>query len=129
MLGKVTEVDSDQPKGAITAQNPPAQSQVDAGSLVDVSVSNGKAKVPTVVGASEAQARSELINAGFEVNVTAQEDGTVPAGQVLAQSPKAGTSAVKGTLVTITVAKAPPAPTPTPTPSGTTAPLPSPSVT
>ena len=131
VLGKVTEVDSDQPKGAITAQNPPAQSQVDAGSLVDVSVSNGKAKVPTVVGASEAQARSELINAGFEVNVTAQEDGTVPAGQVLAQSPKAGTSAVKGTLVTITVAKAPPAPTPTPTPtpSGTTAPLPSPSVT
>ena len=69
-------------------------------------------------GESEAQAKSDLVNAGFEVNVTQQEDGSKPVGTVLAQSPKGGTSAVKGTLVTITVAKAPPiTPTPTPTPT------------
>jgi eukaryotic-like serine/threonine-protein kinase len=117
-LGKVTQVASDQPAGAVVAQGTPAQTQVDAGTPVDISVSDGKTKVPDVTGQSEAQAKSDLANAGFNVNVVTQEDGSVPAGQVLAQSPKAGTSAVKGTLVTITVAKAPPVtPTPTPTPT------------
>ena len=93
-------------------------------------MSNGKAKVPDVVGSSEAQARSDLINAGFDVNVVQQETDAQPEGTVLAQSPKAGSSVVRGTLVTITVAKAPPPPprprrppprrpTPTPTPSTT----------
>jgi serine/threonine-protein kinase len=127
-LGKVTQVASDQPAGVVVAQGTPAQSQVDAGTPIDISVSDGKTKVPDVTHQSEAQAKSDLANAGFNVNVITQEDGTVPAGQVLAQSPKAGTSAVKGTLVTITVAKAPPPPTPTPTPTPTP-PLPSPSVT
>jgi len=123
-LGKVTQVSSDQPAGVVVAQGTPAQTQVDAGTPVDISVSDGKTKVPTVTGESEAQAKSDLANAGFNVNVVTQEDGTVPAGQVLAQSPKGGASAVKGTLVTITVAKAPPTPTPTPT-----TPTPTPTVT
>ena len=127
-LGKVTQVKSDQPAGVVVAQSLPFQSTVDAGTPVDISVSDGKTTVPNVVGSSEAQARSDLINAGFQPNVVTQEDGTVPAGQVLAQSPKAGTSAVKGTLVTITVSTAPPTPTatPTPTPTATT---PSPTAT
>ena len=118
-LGKVTQVQSDQPAGVVVAQSVPFQSTVDAGSPVDISVSDGKTLVPNVVGSSEAQARSDLINAGFVPNVVTQQDGTVPPGQVLAQSPKAGTTAVKGTLVTITVATAPPSPTPTPTPTPT----------
>ncbi len=125
-LGKVTQVKSDQPGGVVVAQSLPFQSTVDAGTPVDISVSDGKTTVPNVVGESEAQARSDLTNAGFETNVVQQEDGTVPPGQVLAQSPKAGASAVKGTLVTITVATAPASPTPTattPTPT-TTAPTP-----
>jgi eukaryotic-like serine/threonine-protein kinase len=117
-LGRVTQVDSDQPVGAVVAQGTPNGTMVAAGTPIDISVSNGKVKVPSVTGESEAQAKSDLVNAGFEVNVTQQEDGTKPAGTVLAQSPKGGTSAVKGTLVTITVAKAPPiTPTPTPTPT------------
>ena len=124
-LGKVTQVKSDQPAGVVVAQSVPFQTTVDAGTPVDISVSDGKTTVPNVVGESEAQARSDLTNAGFETNVVQQQDGTVPPGQVLAQSPKAGASAVKGTLVTITVATAPPAtqtptPTPTPTPATTT---------
>jgi len=117
-LGRVTQVDSDQPVGAVVAQGTPNGTMVAAGTPIDISVSNGKVKVPSVTGESEAQAKSDLVNAGFEVNVTQQEDGSKPVGTVLAQSPKGGTSAVKGTLVTITVAKAPPiTPTPTPTPT------------
>ncbi len=119
-LGKVDQVDSDQPQGVVVGQSPGSQETVDAGTPVDIQVSNGKAKVPDVVGSSEAQARSDLINAGFDINVVQQETSAQPEGTVLAQSPKAGTSAVRGTLVTITVAKAPPPPSPTPTPDPTT---------
>jgi beta-lactam-binding protein with PASTA domain/predicted Ser/Thr protein kinase len=128
-LGKVTPVPSDQPAGAVVAQSQPVGTLVDTGSAIDISVSDGKVTVPNVVGSSEAQAKSDLANAGFTVNVVTQEDGTVPVGQVLAQSPKAGTSAVKGTLVTITVAKAPPSPTPTPTPTPTSTPTTTPTTT
>ena len=123
-LGKVTQIDSDQPAGVVVAQGKPAQTQVDAGTPVDISVSSGKVAVPDVSGESEAQARSDLTNAGFEVNVVTQQDGTVKAGTVLAQSPKGGTTAIKGTLVTITVATAPPTPTPTPTSTATPTPTP-----
>jgi serine/threonine-protein kinase len=122
-LGTVKQVDSGQPLGFVVAQNPAAGATVDAGTAVAISVSNGKSKVPDVVGESEAQAKSDLINAGFDVNVTTQVTDSKPEGTVLAQSPKAGASAVKGTLVTITVAKAPP-PTPTPTPTPTATPTP-----
>ncbi len=115
-LGSVAETDSDQPQGSVLKQSPSAGSNVDAGSRVGITVSNGKVKVPSVVGKSEAQAKSDLANAGFQVNVTTQESSETP-GTVLAQSPEGGQTAVKGTLVTITVAVSQPTPTPTPTPT------------
>ena len=110
-LGTVTPKDSDQPEGYVLDQQPKAQTQVDVGSLVNITVSSGKVAVPDVKGKSEAQARSDLTNAGFEVNVVNQEDGTVDPGTVLAQSPQPGTKAKKGSQVTITVATSPPPPT------------------
>ncbi len=127
-LGTVDQIDSDQPQGVVVEQDPAAQTTVDAGSLVNIKVSNGKTTVPDVVGQSEAQARSDLANAGFDVNVVEQESNAASPGTVLAQSPKGGTTAVKGTLVTNTVAKAPPPP-PTTAPPSTTPPAPSPSAT
>ena len=124
-LGSVTQVDSDAPQGSVVSQTPAPNTSVDAGSRVNITVSNGKVPVPGVVGSTEAQAKSDLANAGFQVNVTTQQDGTVSPGIVLAQSPRAGQPAVKGTLVTITVATAPaPTPTPTPTPPPTPTPAP-----
>lgn len=90
VLGKVTQVDSDQPAGAVIAQSVPAATLVDAGTAIDISVSNGQVKVPDVTGESEAQARSDLTNAGFDPNVVKQQDGSVSPGTVLAQSPKGG---------------------------------------
>ena len=117
-LGKVDETDSDKPQGVVVGQSLSPQETVDAGTPVDIQISNGQAKVPDVVDSSEAQARSDLINAGFDVQVVQQETASKPEGTVLAQSPKPGSSAIRGTLVTITVAKAPPPP-PTPTPEPT----------
>ena len=67
------------------------------------------------------QAKADLGNAGFQVDVIQQEDGSVGEGTVLAQSPTAGTLLAVGKTVTITVAKAPPptaARRPTPTSTG-----------
>ena len=113
----------------MTKQSPTFNTSVDAGTLVNITVSNGKVPVPSVVGKSQAQAKSDLANYGFNVNVVEQVDGSKDPGTVLAQSRQGGTTALKGTLVTITVATAPPftpTPTPTPTPTQTQAPTPTP---
>lgn len=119
-LGSVSEADSDAPQGSVIKQSPAANTSVDAGSRVNITISNGKVTVPSVVNKSEAQAKSDLANAGFQVNVVTQPTSSSPVGTVLAQSPQGGSTAVKGTLVTITVAVAAPSPTPTPTPTSAT---------
>ncbi len=116
VLGKVTPKDSDKPEGTIIDQDPKANTAVDIGTLVSITVSSGKVPVPNVVGSTATQAKNDLMNAGFKVEVVEQEDGGVAAGTVLAQTPKAATVTLKGTTVTITVSKLPiVAPTPTPT--------------
>jgi eukaryotic-like serine/threonine-protein kinase len=124
VLGAITESDSSQPGGYVLEQNPGEGTQVAAGSTVDIVVSSGLVEVPDVTGATEAQARSDLAQAGFEVQVVEQESSISSPGQVLAQSPQPGTQLARGSLVTITVAIAAPVPTPTPTPTPTPIPTP-----
>ncbi|MCX6432009.1 MAG: PASTA domain-containing protein [Actinobacteria bacterium] len=83
-------------------------------------------KVPTVTGSSEAQARSDLAQAGFDVQVVEIEDGSVAGGTVLAQSPQGSELLPRGSVVTITVSTSPPPP-PSPTPEPTLAPSVAPS--
>lgn len=126
-LGALTTVDSDRPAGTVVSADPPEGTQVDKGSAVSLEVSSGKVKVPKVVGQSEAQARATIVNAGFDVQVVKQETSGATPGEVIAQSPPAGTLLQQGRVVTITVAVAPPSPSPTPTPTATsTSPSPSP---
>lgn len=108
VLGRVTPIDSDKPEGTILKQDPKANSLVDVGTLVSITTSNGKVPIPKVVGKTASEAKNELLNAGFEVEVSFKDDGTVAENTVLAQSPKAKTPALKGTIVTITVSKTPP---------------------
>ncbi len=128
VLGAITEADSNQPGGYVLEQNPGEGTQVAAGSAVDIVVSSGLVEVPDVTGATEAQARSDLAQAGFEVQVVEQESSGSAPGTVLAQSPQPGTQSARGSLVTITVAIAAPAPTPSPTPSPTPTVDPTPTV-
>jgi beta-lactam-binding protein with PASTA domain len=116
-MGKVTEEDSDKPEGTVLRQDPAAYETVDAGSAVAVWVSNAQVEVPNVKGRTEAQARTDLFNQGFEVAYDNEvETSEFAPGTVVDQTPAGGEKAKKGSLVTLTLAKAP-APTPTPTPS------------
>lgn len=127
VLGAIKERNSQQPAGYVLAQTPEEGTQVDAGSSVDITVSSGLVKVPNVTGTSEAQARSDLAQAGFDVQVVEIEDGSVSGGTVLAQSPQGGELLPRGSVVTITVSTSPPLPpTPTaePTPTPTEEPPP-----
>ncbi len=93
----------------IIRQSPSAGTKVDKGSSVTYVISSGisSTNVPSVVGFNEAAARSTLQNAGFSVNVTTAHSSTVADGNVISQSPNAGSSAKKGATVTITVSTGP----------------------
>jgi hypothetical protein len=59
--------------------------------------------VPDVVGQSQASGTAELEGEGFVVAVATAFSSTVPAGDIISQSPTAGTEAAAGSTVTITV--------------------------
>ncbi len=107
LLGRVTPVDSDKPEGTILEQDPVATTVVDIGTLISVTVSNGKIPVPNVVGKNETQAKNTLVNAGFLVDIVKQADASVAIGTVISQSPESTELALKGSIVTLTVASAP----------------------
>ena len=102
-LGAVKEKASSQPAGYVLDQDPPSGDQVPPGTAIEITIASGKVKVPDVVGLSDAQALSDLTQAGFQVQKVQQEDPSVDPGTVLAQSPAAGTVLPRGTSVTITV--------------------------
>jgi serine/threonine-protein kinase len=131
VLGKVTPKDSDKPEGTVIAQDPEANTSVDIGTLVSITVSSGKVPVPNVVGATQTDAKNTLLNAGFLVEVVFEENGAVAENTVISQSPAADAVTLKGTTVTIKVSKLPivVAPTPTPTPTPPPIPTPIPTVT
>ena len=107
VLGRVTPEESDKPEGTVLEQDIEANTKVDIGTLVSITISNGKTPIPNVVGKSEKAAKNELLNAGFKVDVITVEDGSVAEGTVIDQTPAAKELAVEGTIITITVAKTP----------------------
>jgi serine/threonine-protein kinase len=134
LLGRVTPVDSDKPEGTILEQDPVANFVVDIGTLISVTVSNGKIPLPNVVGKNETQAKNTLVNAGFLVDVVKQPDASVAAGTVLSQSPESEELALKGSIVTLTVASTPvsvlcPDGTPVPADGVCVTPIPTPTLT
>jgi beta-lactam-binding protein with PASTA domain len=82
---------------------------VPVGSKITLVVSSGPAEVtvPDVTGESEAQAKSDLHAAGFQVTATTQPSSAAQPGNVLSQSPSGNSQATQGSAVTIVVAKAP----------------------
>jgi serine/threonine-protein kinase len=97
------------PKGSVIDTSPAAGVSVPGGSKVTLVVSSGPAKVsvPDVTGEPEAQAKSDLHAAGFEVTTTTQTSSSGQSGDVISQSPSGNTQALPGTTVSIVVAKAP----------------------
>jgi serine/threonine-protein kinase len=97
--------------GDVLSQTPAGGSQVAQGTTVDLVVATGSnaptsATVPNVTGQKQGPATSALTGAGFKVQVNTQTVGNQNQdGAVLSQAPGGGSSANKGSTVTITVGK------------------------
>ncbi len=112
-LGEIKQEDSEQPPGYVLDQDPAEGSAVDAGTAVSITISTGNLVVPDLIGASEEQARSDIVQAGFTVQVVYQESADFIEGTVIDQAPLPGGQLARGALVTITVVTAPLPVTPT----------------
>jgi beta-lactam-binding protein with PASTA domain len=110
-VGTVTEsFHPSAPVGEVTGQSPAAGTVVDYGSAVDLTVSKGpeSVTVPDVVGMTGAEAGEALAAVGLTVGtVTESFHPSAPEGEVLGQSPTAGTVVSPGSAVDLTVSKGP----------------------
>ncbi len=122
-------------RGRIVRTEPPANTQVTAGTAVDYVLSSGKptAVVPTdVICMSVADATNELENAGFHVEAGGQANTSNPdcpeLDKVATTDPPPGSEVPKGSTVTLFTSFPPPSPTGPTGPSGPSgSPSPSPS--
>ena len=87
--------------------SPAAGTQVRAHTPVTLIVSSGPQllAVPDVISHSQDDARNQLQNAGFDVNVVQQFSDTEDQGTVISQDPGGGSQLERGHTVTITVSK------------------------
>ncbi|HZR94842.1 MAG TPA: Stk1 family PASTA domain-containing Ser/Thr kinase [Gaiellaceae bacterium] len=105
---KLRNVPSQRPVGEVLAQAPKPGVKLTVGSVVEVNVSKGPQPipVPSVVGEPIDQASSELQAAGFQVQPRYVDDNQ-PANTVIEQTPPAGESAGRHSVVSLTVSKGP----------------------
>ena len=91
--------------GNVIRQTPESGSTLEKGSSVTLCISTGAEviTVPNVVGQTKANAVSALEAAGFKVTLTQEHSNTVPAGNVIRQTPASGTSQEKGTSISLCV--------------------------
>jgi serine/threonine-protein kinase len=101
--------DDNAPKGEVLDQSPKGGTKADSGSAITLVVSTGKetVEVPDVEGMDSAEASNELGQAGFRVAVRREVSDTVNEGEVIRTDPAAGSSAAKGSTVTMYVSSGP----------------------
>jgi len=119
-LGTVGLSPSSVAAGTVISQNPSSGTQAAPGTAINITISAGPAapdtptvtpgdiEVPNVVGLTKTVATSAIRQAGLSVGATLQKfDPTVPAGNVIEQSPAAGAKVGAGVAVTLTVSMGP----------------------
>ncbi|MBA0050309.1 Stk1 family PASTA domain-containing Ser/Thr kinase [Streptomyces sp. AJS327] len=97
------------PRGSVISSEPGAGGKKRPDSAVALTVSKGEpVDVPDVVGDSEDDAREELTEAGFKVEVAKRRVfSTEDEGNVARQSPTEGSVRAEGETVTLTLSKGP----------------------
>jgi serine/threonine protein kinase len=105
LIAQTQPVDSDQAPGVVLSVTPEPGTTITAGSGVVLQIASGNVQVPSLVGVTEIQARTLLVQAGFLVREIYAYDESEELGVVLAQAPEAGTTRIIGSAVTITVNK------------------------
>jgi beta-lactam-binding protein with PASTA domain/N-glycosylase/DNA lyase len=90
--------------GFVIRQSPTSGTMVPIWSTVDFAVSLGQPTVPEVIGMTESNASSAIVDAGLVVgSVTYEYNDTVPVGVVINQNPASGTIALVGSPVDFAV--------------------------
>jgi beta-lactam-binding protein with PASTA domain/predicted Ser/Thr protein kinase len=104
-----TQSSSDVPEDTVISTDPAAGESVRRGSEVTVTVSGGPGQVavPPVVGQTRSAAEQQLSARGLEASFT-EETSDRPAGEVISQSPDAGTRVDSGSTVELVVSTGPP---------------------
>jgi beta-lactam-binding protein with PASTA domain len=107
VVGTVTmQSSSTVPAGTVISQTPLGCGFSGAGNAISIVVSTGPAMavMPQVVGDTVAQATSAITTAGLTVGtITTTTSLTVTAGNVISETPAAGSSILAGSLVTLLV--------------------------
>lgn len=96
---------NDQEEGYVTAQNPEAGTMVVEGKTIVINVSKGKREgvIPTLLGKTQDQAKTELEELGFVLGTVTQVTSPEDAGKIVRQSIEPGTKADQGAVVNIEV--------------------------
>jgi penicillin-binding protein 1A len=110
-VSRTTEATSSYPPGRIIAQSPDGGEKAPRGSTVTIVVSEAgenEGTVPDVLGQSRSSAESELRSAGFAVRIITEKESSPGqakknSGRVWKQDPAGGSSAERGSTVTIWV--------------------------
>ena len=110
-VGEVSKEYSDTVKaGDVIRSNPKAGASLRAETAVRLAVSKGPQPVtmPNVVGQESTAAQATLLGLGLKPKVTGEKfSNKVPAGSVLTQSEKSGTTVDKGSQIDLVISKGP----------------------
>jgi eukaryotic-like serine/threonine-protein kinase len=100
---------ADVPRDRVAAQDPRPNTKAEEGSTVSITVSTGpgEAPVPAVVGMPSAEAERRVRDAGFKVEIERRFSDDVEEGLVIETAPPEGTSAERGSTVTLRVSRGP----------------------
>lgn len=103
-----TRPDNDAPSDTVIETDPPAGESVRRGSQVTLIVSSGPSQVavPPVVGETVNAAGQQLSAVGLKSSST-EQDSDRPKGEVISQSPNAGTQVDPGSTVSLVVSRGP----------------------
>ncbi len=103
-----SESSSDVDSGLVISTDPAGGEMARRGSTVTVTVSTGveQVKVPPLVGETLNAARQQLSAVGLDFS-SSQQTSDRPKGEVIRQSPNAGTEVDPGSTVTLTVSSGP----------------------
>jgi len=93
----------------VISQAPTAGNLVEPGTSVDLVISTGPCavEVPNVVGQAQAAAQAAIAAAGLTSSVSLACSDTVPAGNVISQSPAGGSLVAPGSTVGLVVSSGP----------------------
>ncbi|MBQ9961634.1 MAG: PASTA domain-containing protein [Firmicutes bacterium] len=109
-LGLIVKVSSTKPENTVISQSIDPGDTADAGTKIDIEVSDGKGKnmltVPDLLGKDVDAAKNEIIKAGFKVgDIDYQESAQVEKNKVISQHQKAGSELEAGSAIDIVISK------------------------